>query len=51
MKYTVVAMLNNGIKVSTKVQASNESEAELIAGRKFLEQGFKGDSIKIVSIE
>lgn len=44
-------ILNNGIKVTTKVDASSAEEAELIAGRKFMEGGFKGDQIKIVSIE
>ena len=50
--WTVVARLNsNGTKVTTKVQADSADEAELIAGRKFLEYGFKGDAIKIVSID
>lgn len=49
--FTVNAVvLTNGIKVSAKVQATSENEAELIAGRKFLEAGFKGDQIKIVSV-
>ena len=49
--FTVNAVvLANGIKVSAKVQAASENEAELIAGRKFLEAGFKGDQIKIVSV-
>lgn len=50
--WTVVAMLNNnGAKVTAKVQAESADEAELIAGRKFLENGFKGDDLKIVSID
>jgi len=44
MKYRVTAeILKNGVKVSTKVSASSAEEAELAAGRRFLEAGFKGD--------
>ena len=50
--FTVNAMvLANGMKLSTKVQAESADDAELIAGRKFLEAGFKGDQIKITSID
>ena len=44
-------LLTNGAKVTAKVQAESADEAELIAGRKFLEAGWKGDQIKITSIE
>lgn len=52
MKYRVTAeILRTGAKVTAKVDASSAEEAELIAGRKFLETGFKGDEIKVVSID
>ena len=50
--FTVHAhILNNGVSVTTKVQAEDKNEAELTAGRKFLEAGFKGKDIKIDSID
>ena len=50
--FTVNAVvLANGMKLSTKVRAESTTEAELTAGRKFLEAGFKGDQIKITSVE
>lgn len=50
--WTVVARLNtNGAKVTAKVLADSADEAELIAGRKFLENGFKGDEIKILTVD
>lgn len=50
--YTVTAViLANGFKLSAKVKADSADEAELIAGRKFLEAGFKGDQIKIASVD
>lgn len=51
-KFNVEAKLvNTGVKVSTKVYAESADDAELVAGRKFLEAGWKGDQIKIVSID
>lgn len=44
-------LLSNGVRVTTKVQANSAEEAELAAGRKFLEAGFKGNQIKISSVE
>ena len=44
-------LLTNGAKVTAKVQAETKDEAELIAGRKFLDMGFKGDQLKIVQID
>ncbi len=44
-------LLTNGAKVTAKVLAENAMEAELAAGRKFLELGFKGDQIKITSVD
>ena len=52
MKYRVTAeILKTGVKVSTKVTAASTEEAELAAGRRFLEAGFKGDEIKVISID
>lgn len=44
-------LLTNGAKITAKVQAESKDEAELIAGRRFLEMGFKGDQVKIVSVD
>ncbi len=52
MKYRVTAeILKTGVKVSTKVTAASTEEAELTAGRRFLEAGFKGDEIKVISVD
>lgn len=49
--FTVEAViLSNGMNLSAKVKAESSEEAELIAGRKFLEIGLKGDNVKITSI-
>jgi len=51
-RYAIEArILKNGVKVTTTMSAESREDAELAAGRKFLEAGFKGDQIKIVSIE
>lgn len=44
-------LLTNGAKITAKVQANSKDEAELIAGRRFLEMGFKGDQVKIVAVD
>lgn len=52
-KYLAVAYTTNGngVKVSTTVEAESSADAELAAGRKFMEAGFTGKSIKIDHIE
>lgn len=52
-KYLAVAYTTNGngVKVSTTVEAESPAEAELAAGRRFMEAGFSGKSIKIDHIE
>lgn len=50
--FTVEAkLLTNGAKLTAKIQADSKNEAELMAGRKFLEMGFRGDQVKIISID
>ena len=44
-------LLTNGAKVTTTISAETMNDAELAAGKMFLEAGFKGDQIKIVSVE
>ena len=41
----------NGIKVSTTVEAESSADAELAAGRKFMEAGFSGKVIKLDHVE
>lgn len=50
-KFLVEARTENGVRFMTTVEAKNHAEAELSAGRHFLEMGIKGDAIKIHSIE
>lgn len=52
-KYLAVAYTTNGngVKVSTVVSAESPAEAELAAGRRFLEAGFPGKFIKIDHVE
>ena len=50
--YTVIAkLMTNGATVTSKVQAESADQAELIAGRKFLEYGFSGNDIKIMKVD
>lgn len=50
-KFLVEARTDNGVRFVTTVEAKDHADAELTAGRHFLELGMKGDSVKIHSVE
>ena len=50
-KFLVEARTENGVRFVTTVSAKDHADAELAAGRHFLEMGIKGDSVKIHSVE
>ena len=51
MKYTVIAILKNGMKVLTKVSAKSADEAEVMGNRVILDKGIKSDDVVSVTVE